>query len=241
MVTEQQLKEYYNRRHREMGADAWRPAEAFPVFLEMANATPGMTMLDVGCGTGFLVQAAIDAGIKANGIDISEEAAAIARKHNPSADIRVGSGETLPFDDDSFDCVFCLGALEHFIDMHKGMMEMVRVAKPGAVFCVVVPNVDFLGWRFRRRKGTTQQDINEKLYSCREWRVFFEKCGLAVEQIKQDRWWFVNRWRYMADASWWRRVKALLRGLLWRIMPLRATYQFVFIMRKNETMSDGKL
>lgn len=233
MVTEEQVKAYYNARHRELGAGAWRPPVAFPHFLYAAGVQAGQTMLDVGCGPGLLIQAARSAGIDASGVDLSEEAVAIARAENPEARIEQGPGESLPFPDEHFDAVFCLGALEHFLDMKKGMLEMVRVGKSTSTFLIVVPNTRYLGWFGKAHKGTEQQDINEQLHTLNEWKQFFIGCGLRIQSVRQDRWWFVNRWRHMPDASLLARTKALVRGLGWLLVPLPWTYQFVFVMNKQ--------
>lgn len=232
MLSEADLRDYYNRRHRERGDAAWRPEAAYPSFLDAAGARPGESMLDVGCGTGFLIKAAVARGMRACGIDISEESVRLARAVAPDGDIRLGSGERLPFEDGRFDHVFCLGALEHFIDMRQGLMEMIRVARPGARLCVVVPNSDYLYWKWSRAKGTEQQDINERLLSMKEWSDFFAGCGLAVEGIFQDRWWFLHRSRIFASTNPVRWAKTVASKLRWLILPLRYTYQFIFILRK---------
>src|SRR5207247_1877624 len=81
-----------------------------------------------------------------------------------------------------------LGALEHFLDMGQGLEEMKRVAKPGARFCIMVPNQDFIGWKVLGHQGTAQQDINEHLQSLAAWRRLFEAHGLGVVRASPDRW-----------------------------------------------------
>ena len=39
--------------------------------------------------------------------------------------------ESLPFEDDRFDFIVCINALDHFNDVHKATLEMGRVLKPG--------------------------------------------------------------------------------------------------------------
>lgn len=237
MNTESAIKDYYDRHHRELGKDSWRPPEAFPFFLNLVGVKPGKALLDVGCGTGYLLQAAGARGLSASGVDISEEAVRLAGEAAPEADIRQARGEELPFGDRIFDYVYSIGVLEHFLDIKKGILEMQRVAKPEALFCIVVPNANYLGWAWKIRKGTPQQDISERLYSRREWTDIFQACGLKVNAVYQDRWWFVNRWRYMKSRPRWKRFRAVIRGTAWCLMPLSRTYQFIFLMQRQDLVS----
>jgi hypothetical protein len=96
-------------------------------------------------------------------------------------------------------------------------MEMKRVARPDARLCVVVPNKDFLLWQIKKSAGTSQQDISETLLSLSEWRRLIEKAGLEVIEVHQD--------NYHAQKS-----NPFIR-LGWALLPLRYTYQFVFILK----------
>jgi SAM-dependent methyltransferase len=56
----------------------------------------------------------------------------------PSTDVR-GVGESLPFQDNSFDAIFSLNVLEHVKDPFLAAKELLRVLKPGGDLVVVVP------------------------------------------------------------------------------------------------------
>jgi SAM-dependent methyltransferase len=91
---------------------------------------PAGTSLDVGCATGFVVEALRELGIDAQGVDISryavEHAAAGARGHIRQGDLRRG----LPFPDGHFDLVTALETLEHLPPTHVPAVvaEIARVA-----------------------------------------------------------------------------------------------------------------
>jgi ubiquinone/menaquinone biosynthesis C-methylase UbiE len=75
---------------------------------------PGMKVLDVGCGKGFLVKDLMleCPGLEAFGIDISE----YALKNCPIEVIgrlHLGSADSLPFPDHSFECVLSVNALHN--------------------------------------------------------------------------------------------------------------------------------
>src|SRR3990172_11566174 len=188
MATEKLIRDWYNRRHASKGEHSWRPYEAYPVFLDYLDEEAGKKLLDVGSGTGYLLKVADQRGLETFGVDISNEGVKIAKKVSPNSKIFVGTGEKLKFTDNFFDYVTCLGALEHFMNVEKGVREMVRVAKRGATLCIVVPNINYLFWISKKRKGTEQQDINENLSSLEQWKRLFLKGGCDIEEIHQDTW-----------------------------------------------------
>ena len=153
-------------------------------MLELLEPRRGATLLDVSCGSGFLLKAAHALGLAAYGVDLSDAAVRLAHQVAPESRVAVGAGEDLCFRNASFDYVTCLGSLEHFLDIARGLQEMLRVAKPGAQFCIMVPNRDFAGWKLLGHQGTAQQDINERLLSLAEWRRVFEQQGLRVRQVQ---------------------------------------------------------
>lgn len=227
-----EIKAWYDRRYADRGFDAMRTADAYPIFLDDLGVQPGKSLLDIACGTGYLLRAASDRGLITAGVDISDEAANLARRTSPGSDIRVASGESLPFADSSFDYVSCLGSLEHFLDMEKGLAEMKRVARPDARFCIMVPNSAFLGWKVSGKHGTEQQDINEHLMTLSEWKCLFLKNGFSVVRIRQDRW-PVKKIRPFSSANPFKIARGLVFKLVWSILPLRFGYQFVFILKRS--------
>jgi ubiquinone/menaquinone biosynthesis C-methylase UbiE len=219
VTTEQDIKNWYNKRHSEKGEKAWRPYEAYSELLQYLKVVKGKSLLDVGCGTGYFLKQAASAGLQTYGVDISEEGVKIAQGISPTSKLQVGKGEELKFPDGSFDYVTCNGVLEHFLDMEKGIREIVRVGKSDAAFCIVVPNSDFLPWKLGIGKGTQQQDINENLMSQKEWSDFFAKAGLHIVGVYQDMW-------PMKKLNF-------IYKIIWSFLPLRYTYQFVFILKKR--------
>ena len=235
MPTTQEVRSWYNRRYASLGLGSMRPLEAYPPFLDLLDVRPGATLLDVSCGSGFLLQAARRRGLAAYGVDLSDAAVRLAHQVSPDSQVAVGAGEDLCFRDASFDYVTCLGSLEHFLDVSRGLQEMQRVAKPGAQFCIMVPNRDFAGWKLLGHQGTAQQDINERLLSLAEWRRTFEQQGLRVRRVVPDRWhavkWRTNRAR--GPLGPWHATKGVLLEVGWTLLPLAWEYQFIFLLERR--------
>ena len=94
------------------------------------------TLLDVGCGTGFLIdQLAKIKSASYYGVDIAEKMLAVAMSKNiKGASFTEGLADRLPFTDNSFDVVTCIQSFHHYPDSDKAMQEVLRVLKPGGVY-----------------------------------------------------------------------------------------------------------
>ena len=234
MPSAAEVRAWYDQHYATKGLDSMRPPQAYGTFLDLLGARPGARLLDVSCGPGLLLQAATARGVHATGVDVSKAAVRIARTAAPTAHAAVGAGEALAFPSGIFDYVTCLGSLEHFLDMGAGLREMLRVAKPDAAFCIMVPNQDFIGWKLRGHQGTAQQDINEHLLPVDGWRRLFVEHGLEVARVTPDRWHAI-RWRMISRGGAARFVTGPLFEAAWRLLPLRWQYQFVFLLRRRST------
>jgi SAM-dependent methyltransferase len=224
------VKLWYDERYASMGSEAMRSPEAYPIFLEGLPICSGARLLDVSCGSGHLLRAAAERGMETCGIDISEEAVRIARQVSPDSDVRVADCAQLPFESGSFDVVTCLGSLEHFPDMDRGLAEMTRVARADALFRIAVPNSEFLLWRLFGL-GTEQQDLIERPMPLESWRELFERNGLHILRCEKEHW-YLKRARVLTASAAFRNLERVLLKALWLALPLRRTYQFQFLLRK---------
>jgi SAM-dependent methyltransferase len=201
------LRDYYDEiYYRRAHADNKIPNH----YLRLARHLEpwnGKALLDVACGTGLWLRAAAQFGALTSGVDISQKALDVCRQNLPQAELHCGPAERLQFENQQFDVISCLGALEHFLDPLAALREMVRVAKPGAVFLLLVPNSGFLPLRLRLYSGTQQADVREEVRSLSEWRKLFDNAGLRVRYQWKD--------LHVLSPSW------IFRGA-WYSWPLRA-------------------
>jgi SAM-dependent methyltransferase len=103
----------------------------FGAALDAARVTSGTRLLDAGCGAGLLALLASLRGAHVSAVDASPGQLAIARQRLPTADVREGDLESLPFGDACFDAVTAVNSLFYAQDMAAAMRELVRVARPG--------------------------------------------------------------------------------------------------------------
>jgi SAM-dependent methyltransferase len=93
-----------------------------------------MSVLDIGCGPGYVAGAAAERGATSRGLDFSQQMVAIARQKFPDIEFREGDAQNLPFSDATFDRVLGNFALLHLPDPERACAEAFRVLKDGGKF-----------------------------------------------------------------------------------------------------------
>jgi len=108
---------------------------------DLLQVAPTDRVLEVGFGSGVVIDhlsKLAGAGMVV-GIDASPEMLTQARARNMSAirgggvDLRHGSVEQLPFDDNSFDKALAINSMQAWPDAVAGLGEIRRVLKPGGL------------------------------------------------------------------------------------------------------------
>lgn len=126
----------------------------FRTLVDLLAPRSGEAILDVGCGAGSLDRLLARRLGPANPITaidtnpfLLSEAASLAKAEGLDGLIRFapGNAETLPFADQSFDCIFSITVLEE-CDADRALAEMVRVARPGGRVGVIVRSIDLPQW-----------------------------------------------------------------------------------------------
>jgi ubiquinone/menaquinone biosynthesis C-methylase UbiE len=125
--------------------------------MALAAPAPGMTVADIGCGTGIYTDELLQAGARVTGVDISPEMLAIAAhrtaRHGDAVTFLTGDAATLPFAAASFDMVTSITAMEFFADPRACLQDMYRIVKPGGR--LVVATLGSLSpWAWQRRLKT---------------------------------------------------------------------------------------
>lgn len=96
-------------------------------LIESAELTPGMKVLDIGCGTGTLLvlTARTTPGVALTGIDVDSGILARARRKIAAAGLDIqldrGSATNLPYPEDSFDRIFSTLTLHHLTGTDKAV------------------------------------------------------------------------------------------------------------------------
>jgi len=123
----------------------WRD-ESIPLLLKYLEIHPGQTVVDVGCGTGFftrLVARGLRGRGRVLGIDpdqrLVKTATQIAKTKGIAdyVSFRLGTGESLPVDDQFADRVVCQTVLWVMRDPLPTIKEMLRICKRGGLLGAV--------------------------------------------------------------------------------------------------------
>ena len=111
------------------------------IFLEMTNLLDkSKKILEIGCGTGVLVDALTRAGMNITGTDISQSAINHGLEKYPNLDLRIAPAEQMPFDDESFDIVISFDLLEHIKQVDLHLQQVARILKKGGYYLFQTPN-----------------------------------------------------------------------------------------------------
>jgi len=108
---------------------------------EYVDSSDGKTVLDAGAGTGRLSVRLAAAGANVTALDISPHMLALLTKKDARIQAVEGDMEAMPFEDESFDRVFCTLALVHVKEVTPFLEEAYRVLKDGGELILI--NIHF--------------------------------------------------------------------------------------------------
>lgn len=110
----------------------------------LRDRTEGQLFLDVGCGTGNVMNQAQGSFSWVMGIDISLEMLSVA--YSRGLPVLLGDAEKMPLKPGSVDAISCFSTLHHLFDHKPAIREFARVLKPGGyLYTDWDPNALFVG------------------------------------------------------------------------------------------------
>lgn len=188
--------------------------QEYNVFSELANnkiiatvvqllkARPTATILDLGCGSGVFTQLLWQRGFHCIGVDLSHALLQLGKKQHHAISFLQGDAETLPFADNSVDCVMLSCLIHHLPDPTRCAREVYRILKPAGTFVAFDPNrLNPFMYLYRDHsspfysaKGVTP---NERPVMPQRVRQVFTQAGLTAHSC------FVEglSFRYVASSS----------------------------------------
>lgn len=144
MITDKKRVKDANKKFYNLAADIYEQADGrrgegvasgwLDLRLERLSGAEGRKkkLLDVGCGTGFVLRKAQRYFAFSAGVDISEKVLLHARQ--ATQNVCCSDVDSLPFSAESFDVVTSIAVLHHLVEHKNLFQEIHRVLKPGGVF-----------------------------------------------------------------------------------------------------------
>ena len=109
----------------------------YPPILEELEKGSFQDLLDVGCGTGPMIELLAERypEKRYTGLDLTPKMIEAANaKGLPNTEFLVGDSENLPFEDDRFDAVICANSFHHYPNPQRFFDGVARVLRPGGRF-----------------------------------------------------------------------------------------------------------
>jgi len=160
----------------------WQPV--VPTFRKHFALRAGDSLLDVGCGKGFMIHdfAALIPGLAVKGVDISRYAIDHAIE-DMRAHVQVADAKHLPFADKTFDVVVSINTIHNLAreDCGRALREIERVARRGAFI-----TVDAYRSEQERERMLAWNLTAQTILHVNEWKAFFAEVGYTG-----DYYWFI--------------------------------------------------
>lgn len=171
----------------------------------------GKRALDLGIGTGLFTLLLKEKGFDVVGVDISEKMMEVARKRGFKT-IKHDFNYPLPFEDEEFDFIFSMTAIEFLRNPKNLVEESFRVLKRGGEFLLVALNSLSL-WAFIRRiNGVFKKEYvfkKAKFYSPNALeRLFGDGWKIVVKKTCM----FLPPWNTNNINFWERRFKKIFKN-----------------------------
>lgn len=169
--------------------DQYRHYARLRILENLYAQTPFTRMLDIGCGTGHLLQHFIQKGVRGFGIDNSPTIVShhAHQRWFPASQADVNA---MPFRKGSFDMLTCLGLIEHLDDSIAALSEMRRVTAQNGRALITVPRLAGpfpvlvpLWYLSDGRYRYGWKNMVGRMYTQRQFRAELQAAGWEIESL----------------------------------------------------------
>lgn len=179
----QQLAPHYEKRwHNYLRKSSQKTLEV------LARCPHFQTLLDVGCGTGFLLGQIAQRYAAKQLFGVEPVAAMLneaQKKLSSHVHLQQAWAERLPFADDSMDVVVSCSAFHYFPEPMQALGEIRRVLRPAGSFILNDWCSDYLSMRLLASYLRWRGRAYERIYSQQNMLELLEKTGFQIESLQR--------------------------------------------------------
>jgi SAM-dependent methyltransferase len=176
-------EQFYTKSHNKyvarFGEQAHQPVESvlndlrqgnsrYSCVFEFLKHNPGLSLLELGCGTGDIAVALASLVQNYTIVDILDRLAGTEVPSNlkfQKADLH----NDFPFEDNSFECVIAMMVIEHLFDPFHSFREIARITRPNGVVFVNLPNIASFRCRIQLLMGRMPVTSAVDWFDREEW------------------------------------------------------------------------
>ena len=163
--------------------------------LRRLDVRPGQRLLDIGCGTGTLLQRIHQGtrGIQSTGVDIASPMLKVAARKLGTGNLLVAADvQALPFPPERFDLAVSTSSFHYWPNPIGALREIRRVLRPGGRLVITDWCDDYLICRFFDRTLRLLDPAHRRAYDRKECADLLTEAGYRIEAIE----------RYKIDWFW---------------------------------------
>jgi SAM-dependent methyltransferase len=152
-------------------------------YWQIIRQWPGLTIADIGCGTGRFARRMAAEGRNVVGIDFSEASLRVQKEIDPTSTSAVGDVRHLPLATGKFDSVLCTQVLEHQrtpADAQKLFDEIARILRPHGRALISTYAYSVFDLLLGRKLSPPGELFPFVRYSREEMRTMARRAGMRV-------------------------------------------------------------
>ena len=159
----------------------------FRNLVEISRIVRSGKLLEVGCATGYFLQAARDRfGFDVFGVEPNAETSRFCREER-HLKVTTGTLEGADFPESFFDVVYMRDVFEHIREPRQLLEEIRRVMKRGGLIVVEVPNVDGLIYKLVGKRHVCVFGFEHfNFFSRKSLEYVFKETGFKTIQVKME-------------------------------------------------------
>lgn len=187
-------------------------------FGEKVNIERCNKIIEIGCGSGAFLYPFYLKGKEVSGIDYSKNQILIAQEAIPKGNFKVAEANRIPYDDSSFDAVFCNSVFQYFPDLNytnNVMKEILRIVCDGKK-CIITDilnedkKTEFKTLRMKEL-NINEEQWNERyskmrlLHYNKDWFETFAETNTCEFEIFEDGFFGYPHGKFRFNFVFWKR------------------------------------